>query len=111
MPLTTVTTVVEPISSVPVGETELEVGSESGAEVEGIGVVLEKVEAVEVVGVVEIVGIRVGEDKTNIDVDDVGIVIVGVVGSRVIDCPGNDIVLVFVVKNVVSREQKHIPSC
>ena len=97
MPLTTVTIVVE-LSAVPVGETEFEAG---GAEVEGIGVILEKVE------VAEVVGVGVGEDDVNINV---GVVLLGINGTS-IDGTGNDIVLVFVVKNVVTREHKYIPSC
>lgn len=85
MPLTTVTTVVELILSVPVGETELEADSTSGDEVEGIGVILEKIE------VVEVLGMEFGEDDVDITVDDVGVVIVGVDNDS-----GNDVDLVFV---------------
>ena len=102
VPLTTVTIVTELIS-VPVGETEFEADSKSDAEVEGIGVILEKVE------VIEVVGMGVGEDEVNINVDIVGVVLVGVDGSSVVN--GTNIgILVFAVKNVESREHKHIPS-
>ena len=89
MPLTTVTSVVEPIFAVPVGEFEFEVDEKSGAEVEGIGVILEKIE------VVEVFGMESDEDDINVD-SVVGVVaIVGVDGSGVIDVTGNDIVLIF----------------
>ena len=56
--------------------------------VEGVGVIFEEVEGF---GVVRM--------------------IVGVNGSNVVDGTDNVIVLVLVVRNVVSREHKHIPSC
>ena len=94
VPLTTVTIVVEPIFVVPVGENEFEADSKGGAEVERIGITLEKVE------VVEVLGMEFGEDVVNINVDVVRVVIVGVAGSCVIesniDGTGTDIVLVFV---------------
>lgn len=113
MPLTTVTTVVGPISSVPVGETELEVGSKSVAEVEGVGefevILLEKVE------VFEVVGMGVGEDDEDgedVNADNAGVVLVGVAvdDSSVVGGTDDDIVLVFVINNVVCREHKHIPN-
>ena len=89
MPLTTVTIVVEFISAVPVGESEFEVDSKGAAEVEEIWVVLEKVE------VFRVVGMGVGED-VNINVDIVGVALVGVDGSDI--ATDNDIDLVYVVK-------------
>jgi hypothetical protein len=102
-----VTSVVEPTIAafaVPVGENELEVDSKSAAEVDGICVALEKVEGVEVVGM------EVGEFDDNGGVEVEGVVLEGVDGNSVIDCTGNDIVLVFVVRTIVSREHKHILS-
>lgn len=97
MPLTTVTIVVEPIFPVPVGETELdkEVDSKSGVvEVEGVGLLFERVEVEVGVGVVRM---GVGEDDVNINANDVGVVIVGVGvdgSSSVVEGTGNVIVLV-----------------
>lgn len=107
MPLTTVTIVVEPVFSVPVVETELEeeVDSKNSVEVEGVGVISEKVE------VLEVVRIGIGEDGESIGANDVGVVLVGVDGCSVVVGTGCVIVLVFVVKKVVSREHRHIPSC
>lgn len=89
IPLTTVTTVVEPIFVVPVEETGLEeeAGSKGGLEVEGIGVILEKVEVFGIVGM--------GVDEDDVDASDVGVVLVGVDDSSVVDCSGNDVVLGF----------------
>lgn len=76
VPLTTVVTVVEELTSaVPVVESEFEVDSKSAAaEVVGVGVILEKLE---VVGVVEM---EVGEDGVDINVDNAGVALVGVDG-------------------------------
>ena len=115
MPLTTVTIVVEPVS-VPVGDTELEeVDSKSSAEVDGVGDIFEKVE------VFGVVGMGVGEDDVDINGNDIGVVLVGVDGSSVdgssvdgssvVVWTGIVIVLVFVVKNVASRQNTHIRCC
>jgi hypothetical protein len=96
VPLTTVTIDVELISPVPVGETEFEVDPKGGAEVEGVVVILERD------GVVEVVGMRDDEDDIGIDVDDVGVLVVGVDGS-IMDV-NNEVALVYVINNVVSRE-------
>ena len=93
VPLTTVTIVVEPILPVvPEGGTELkdEVVSELGVEVEGVGDIFE----VEAFGVVVM---RVGEDVGDINTIDVGVVLVGVDGSRVVNGTGDIVVLVFVI--------------
>lgn len=97
MPLTTVTIVVELISSVPVGETELEEDPKGGAEVEGFGVILERD------GVVEVVKMEDGEDDIDINVDDVGVLAVGV-NCSVMDADSNEFALVYVINNIVSRE-------
>ena len=101
VPLTTVTSVVEPILAVPVGESEFEgeVDSMSGVEVkvEGIGVIFEEVEDFGVVMMIVV------EDVVNINAIDVVVIVVGVNGSTVVDGTGDVIALEFVVRDVVSR--------
>lgn len=89
VPLITVTIVVELKFSVSVGEIELEVDSKSGAEVEEMGVKLEKVEVVEVVGM--------GDGEDDLNVGNVGVVLVGVNGriDDNIDSADDDIILIF----------------
>lgn len=108
-PLTTVTIVVEPILVVPEGESESEgeVDSASGVEAEWVGVISEEVEGLGVVTMIVV------EDVVNINAIDVGVVLVGVNGSSVVEATGNVIDLVFVIRNVLSMEHrrpKHIPS-
>ena len=105
VPLTTVTSVVEPILAVPVGENEFEgeVDSMSGVEVEGIGVIFDEVEDFGVVMMIVV------EDVVNINAIDVVVIVVGVNGSTVVDGTGNVIALEFVVRNVASRNISTYP--
>ena len=105
VPLTTVTSVVEPILAVPVGENEFEgeVDSMSGVEVEGIGVIFDEVEDFGVVMMIVV------EDVVNINAIDVVVIVVGVNGSTVVDGTGDVIALEFVVRNVVSRNISTYP--